>query len=101
MALHYSSGIGNLYDKEINKPISRINYQLIEIDPTKYTNKKWWGEFYSSKIIKKSGVYRIELEDGKSGDCVICVKDDFAQDKASQFHYHFNGRGKLGRGYGK
>ncbi|HEX79218.1 MAG TPA: hypothetical protein G4O19_03570 [Dehalococcoidia bacterium] len=101
MALHYSSGIGNLYDKEINKPISRINYQLIEIDPTKYTKKKWWGEFYSSKIIKKSGVYRIELEDGKSGDCVICVKDDFTQDKASQFHYHFNGRGKLGRGYGK
>jgi len=99
MALHYSSGIGMIYDKEIDKPISKIDYQLIETDPTKYTKKKWWGELYSSKRIKKTGVYRIELEDGLSGDCVIWVKDDFSQDRASQYHYHFNGRGKLGKGF--
>jgi hypothetical protein len=99
MGLHYSSGVGIVYDKEIDKPISKIDYQLIETDPTKYTKKRWWGEFYSTKRVKKTGVYRIELEDGQSGDCVIWVKDDVARDKASQYYYHFNGRGKLGKGF--
>lgn len=97
MGLHYSGGIGSVYDKELDKPISTIDYQLIETDATKYTKKKWWGEFYSSKKIKRTGVYRIELEDGQSGDCVVWVKDDIVQDRASQYHYHFNGRGKLGK----
>lgn len=99
MAIHYNNGVGTVYDKEVDKPISRIDYQLIETDPTKYSKKKWWGEFYSTKKVKKTGVYRIELEDGQSGDCIIWVKDDMAQDKSSQFHYHFNGRGKLGKGF--
>ena len=39
MALHYSGGIGILYDKEIDQAISKVSYQLIDTDPTKYTKK--------------------------------------------------------------
>jgi hypothetical protein len=101
MGLHYSGGIGIVYDKELDKSIGSVDYQMIETDATKYTRKRWWGEFYSNRKIKKTGVYRLELEDGRGGDCVVWVKDDLVTNKASQFHYHFNGRGKLGRNYGK
>jgi hypothetical protein len=99
MALHYSGGIGIIYDKEIDQPISKVSYQLIETDPTKYTKKKWWGEFYTSKEIKRSGIYRIELEDGRKGECVVWVNIELKELSASQYHYHFNGRSKLSRDF--
>ena len=96
MALHYSGGIGILYDKEINQAISKVSYQLIETDPTKYTKKKWWGEFYASKEIKRSGIYRIELEDGRKGKCFLKKKVNRAVYGLSPlFCYTFRGNERL------
>ena len=100
MALHFSGGIGTLYDMKINQPIAKISYQLIETDPTQYSKKKWWGEFNSNKAIKESGTFRIELEDGRKGECIVSVNVK-SKGIAAHHHYHFNGRGKLGRGYGR
>jgi hypothetical protein len=97
MALHFSGGIGIIYDKEIEQPIAKVSYQLIETDPTKYTKKKWWGDFYTSKEVKRTGIFRIELEDGRSGECVVWTDTEIKQDSASHYHYHFNGRSKLSR----
>ena len=96
MGLHYSGGIGMLYEKEIDQPIAKVSYQLIETDPTKYTKKKWWGELYASKEIRQTGVLRIELEDNRVGECVVWTSSDIKKGSATQHHYHFNGRGKLG-----
>ena len=98
MALHYSGGFGTLYDKNIGQPIARINYQIMETDATGYTKKRWWGEFHTHKKIKNVGIYRIELEDGRGGDCAIWTKEDTSQNDAYQYHYHFNGRSRLGKG---
>ncbi len=97
MGIHYDNGLGLLYGKEIDKPITKVNYQLIETDPTKYTRKKWWGEFSTSKEIKRAGNYVIELEDGRKGECVIFTNHELKQGRGSQYFYHFNGRSALGR----
>ena len=95
MAIHYSNGVGRLYDKEMDKPVAEVKYQLIETDPTKYTHKKWWGEFSSVRQIKQSGNFILELEDSRKGECVIIANTQMK--KGTVHHYHFNGRGKLGR----
>ena len=41
MAIRYSNGTGNLIDKELNKPLAVIQYNLLETSPTKYTSGKW------------------------------------------------------------
>ena len=47
MGLHYSGGLGMLYEKESSLLISKINYQMIETDATIYTKSRWWGDrFY-------------------------------------------------------
>jgi hypothetical protein len=97
MALHYSSGAGILYDKETKQSILKLDYQLIETDPTKYTRKKWWGEFNCRIKIEKSGIYRMEMEDGRSGDCVVWSQSEAGQVNNSQYSYHFNGRSKIGK----
>ena len=101
MGLHYSGGIGMLYEKELDQPVAKISYQLIETDATKYSKKKWWGELYASKDIKRTGVLRIELEDSRIGECVVWTSSDLKKGSATQHHYHFNGRGRLGRGLKK
>ena len=97
MGIHYGNGLGLLYDKEIEKPIAKVSYQLIETDPTKYTKKKWWGEFSTSKELRRTGNYTIELEDGRKGDCVVFTNSELKQGHASHYFYHFNGRSTLGR----
>ncbi len=97
MGIHYGSGLGLVYDKEIEKPLARVSYQLIETDPTKYTKKKWWGEFSTTKEIKRSGNYIIELEDGRKGECVVFTNTEVKRGSGSQYFYHFNGRSTLGR----
>ena len=99
MAVHYSNGIGKLYDKEIERPIAEVRYQLIETDPTKYTPKKWWGEFSTNRDIKHRGdsVYILELEDSRKGECFVNINTQERKRSASHHHYRFNGRGKLGR----
>jgi len=103
MAIQYSNGLGLLYDRDSKQPIAQINYRLIETDPTKYTKKKWWGEFYTSKELKKlkeSVIFRIEFEDGRDGDCAIWTNSEAQYSStAKQFNYHFNGRSKLGRDF--
>ena len=96
MSLHYSGGIGALFDKDSELNICKVDYQLMETEATKYTQKRWWGEFKCTKKLDKSGTFRIELEDGRKGDCVVWNESDSVQNKAAFFSYHFNGRGKLG-----
>ena len=98
MALHYSNGVGRLYDKEIEKPVATVKYQLIETDPTKYTKKKWWGDFSTNREIKRLGNYIIELEDRRKGECIISPNTEVKKGRSSRYYYHLNGRGKLGAG---
>ena len=98
MALHYSNGTGRLHDKELGKPIVDIQYQLIETDPTKYTPKKWWGEFSTKREIKPLGNYLIEFEDGRKGECIVGNSTTPVKKSASRRHYcSFHSRGPLGR----
>ena len=97
MAIHYSNGVGKLYDKEMDKPVAEVKYQLIETDSTKYAPKKWWGEFSTNREIKRLANYVIELEDSRKGECVITTNAQAKGKAVSRHHYRFNGRGKLGR----
>ena len=102
MAIHYSNGLGQLYDKETKQPITQVSYRLIETDPTKYTKKKWWGELSSAKEIKEtkdSVIFRIEFEDSRDGECAVWVNTEADSETAQRFNYHFNGRGRLGRDF--
>jgi hypothetical protein len=101
MAIHYDNGIGQLHIKENKRPIAQIKYKLVETDATKYTKKKWWGEFSTNreiKEIKDTITFRIELENGREGDCVVWADTESKKERSSpqQYNYHFNGRGKLG-----
>lgn len=105
MAIHYSNGIGKIHNKESKQTIAQINYRLIETDPTKYTKKKWWGEFSLNKELKDqndSVTLRIEFEDGRYGDCVVwkSIESQGKSDSNYNSNYHFNGRGKLARDFG-
>jgi hypothetical protein len=96
MALHFSNGTGTIYDKDIDLPIAKVNYQLIETDPTKYTKKRWWGEFTTNKKIKRPGNYIIEFDDNRKGECVIYTDSRPKHGHSRQhYHHHFNGRSKL------
>ena len=88
MGLHYNGEIGILYNKETEEPVSKVEYQLIETEPTKYTKKRWRGEISSIKKIDKAGVYRIELEDGRNGDCIVWnnSNSDTGQKKFSHYN---------------
>lgn len=104
MAIHYSNGLGNLYNKETGQTVTQINYRLIETDPTKYTKKKWWGEFSTGKELKdlrESTIFRIEFEDGRDGDCAIWVSTEAQDNAGSRYNhnYHFNGRSKMGQDF--
>ena len=104
MAIHYSNGIGRLYNKESKQTFAQISYRLIETDPTKYTKKKWWGELSTSKELKdlrESNIFRVEFEDGRDGDCVVWVNTEAQDNAVSKYshHYHFNGRGKMGHDF--
>ncbi len=103
MALQFSSGSGTLYEKDFDQPISRVSYQLIETEQSKYARKKWWGELYSVKEISRNGAIRIELEDGRAGECIVWSSSDsdIRKGASTQHHYHFNGRGKLSKGLRK
>jgi len=96
MSLRYSGGTGALFDKESELQICKVDYQLMETESTKYTQKRWWGEFSCAKKLEKSGIFRLELEDGRKGDCAVWSDSDSTQNKETFFSYHFNGRGKLG-----
>ena len=98
MGLHYRSGTGLLRDLDAEKNIADVKYQLIETDPTKYTNKKWWGEFSTSQRIKRLGKYMLEFEDGRSGSCLISTNPEKGEVRLARTHYYrFYGRGKLSR----
>jgi len=57
------------------------------------------GEFYINKIIKKAGTHKIEFEDGRKGECVVLASEEMKKGSVSPYWYHFNGRGKLWRGF--
>ena len=54
MAIRYSNGSGRLHDKELERPIAEIQYQLLETNPTRYTTKKWWGGVLHQARAKKA-----------------------------------------------
>ena len=54
MAIHFSNGIGTLFDKDPDMLITQINYHLSETEAIKYTTRKLWGEFQSNKKLKES-----------------------------------------------
>ena len=96
MGIRYSNCTGNLIDKELNKPLSVIQYNLLETSPTKYTSGKWWGEISVKKQLKKTGNFIIEIEEGRKGECVIS-SDQQDKRSTSGYYYNFFGRGKLGK----
>ena len=99
MALHYSNGTGTLHDKEIEKPIAEVQYQLIETDATKYASKKWWGEFFTKREVKNPANYLIEFDDGRKAECVVFGSTTPMKESSSRLHYYrFYSRGRLGGG---
>ncbi len=97
MTVHYSGGVGVLYNKGADENLATVAYQLIETDPTKYTRKKWWGDFSTKKEIKQLGNYVIEFEDGRKGECIVSNNTQTGKRTASRYHYTFFGRSSLGR----
>ena len=97
MAIHYSNGFGTLYDKEEGETVAEIKYLLIETDQTTYSPKKWWGEFSTNREIKQLGNYLIKFENDRKSECVISINTERKKGTASNYHYRFHGRGKLGK----
>jgi hypothetical protein len=103
MAIHYSSGFGKLYKKDTGGTTFDISYQLIETDQTRYTNKKWWGEFSTKQEINPVGVYIMEFDDGRKGECIVTINSEKLERRregerlARHYYCRFYGRGKLGR----
>ncbi len=97
MAVHYSGGVGVLYNKGSDENLGTVAYQLIETDPTKYTKKKWWGDFSAKRAVKQLGNYVIEFEDGRKGECIISNNTQMVKKVTSRYYYTFFGRGPLGR----
>lgn len=98
MAIRYSNGSGRLHDKELERPIAEIQYQLLETNPTRYTTKKWWGEFSTKRELKKRNNCMIEFEDGRKGDCIITSSSTATKSRVTfRYHYSFYGRGPIDR----
>ena len=97
MAIHYSSGFAKLYDKETEGNLSDIKYQLVETEPTQYTNKKWWGEFSMKYKLGRLGIYLIEFDDGRKSECVVTMNTEKEGESTSHNYYRFFGRGRLGK----
>ncbi len=98
MGIRFANGQGNLYDKETpDFPAARLGYQLTETDATKYTKKRWWGDFSTGDELKHLGNFYIEFEDGRRGECVVIANTEASSRKAKTWYYHFNGRGALSR----
>jgi len=98
MAIRYSSGFGKLYDKQLNQIVADVRYKLTETDATKYTNKKWWGEFSANQKMKRDDNYIIIFEDGRKGGCWIAPNTERVRGRStSVYYYRYFGRGKLGK----
>jgi hypothetical protein len=98
MSIRFNNGSGQVFPKETPEtPLARITYKLTETDATKYTKKRWWGDFSCGEEIKRLGNFFIEFEDGRRGECAVIANTEDATDKAQIWYYHFNGRGALSR----
>ncbi|MDD4230587.1 MAG: hypothetical protein PHU52_03485 [Dehalococcoidales bacterium] len=96
MAIHFSEGSGFLYDKESDLMVARVKYQLTETDASIYTKKRWWGELITTRALVDSGsTFSIEFSDGRRGDCFVYANSEI-NSRSQRYHYHFNGRSKLG-----
>ena len=64
-----------------------------------YTSKKWWGEFSVKKEMNPDRLYIVEFADSRKGECIVITDSEKQQDRkreASNCHYRFYGRGRLG-----
>jgi len=98
MTVRFSNGLGHLFDKETpDFAIAKINYQLTETDPTKFSKRRWWGDFSTGDQLKHSGNFYIEFEEGRRGEIVVIPDTEASSKKAQTWYYHFNGRSSLSR----
>ena len=90
--------MGALYDKETpDFPVARINFSLMETDSSKYTKKKWWGEFNSSEKLRHLGDFLIGFDDSRKGVCIVMANTEATSKATKIWYYRFNGRGALGK----
>ncbi|ACZ62184.1 MULTISPECIES: hypothetical protein [Dehalococcoides] len=94
MSIKYSSGLGHIYLKDVDKPLADVQYNLMETNSSQYTSAKWWGEITSAKELKPSE-YIFETEDGRKGSVVISLTNPPGR-KLPKYRYLVNGRGSLG-----
>jgi hypothetical protein len=98
MGIRITTGKGSLYDKETpDFPVAQINYNLMETEATKYTKKKWWGDFNLGDELKHMGNYLIGFEDARKGECLVIANTESSSKKNKVWFYHFNGRRSLDR----
>jgi hypothetical protein len=98
MSLRISTGIATLYDKETpDFAVARVNVNLMETESTKYSKKKWWGDFSVNEELRHLGNYLIGFEDARKGECIVIANTEASSKKSKTWYYHFNGRGGLGR----
>ena len=65
--------IGKLYRIEGDEFLVKVDYQFHDESPA-----SWWGELVPKEYRRLSDGdgYMIELEDGRKGECVVCVELD-------------------------
>ncbi|AGG08238.1 hypothetical protein [Dehalococcoides mccartyi] len=99
MSIKYTSGLGHIYLKDVDKPLADVQYNLMETNSSQYTSAKWWGEITSSKELKPAE-YIFEAEDGRKGSVVISLTTPPGR-KLPKYRYLVNGRGSLGNLHNK
>jgi hypothetical protein len=98
LSLQITVGVGTLYDKETpDFPVALVKFSLLETEATKYSKKKWWGDFSMGEELCHLGNYLITFEDARKGECVVIANTEFSSKKNKTWLYHFNGRSGLGR----
>jgi hypothetical protein len=98
MGIRFATGQGYIYAKETPDLLAgRVSYQLTEIDGSKYTKPRWWGDFSTREELAHLGNFFIQFEDGRRGECVVIGDTEASSDKTRVWYYHFNGRGKFSR----
>ena len=96
MTLRITSGTGMLFDKEApDFPVARVAFNLMETDGTKYSKKKWWGDFSVGEELRHSGNFLISLENARKGEIIVIPNTESKTRKSTTWYYHFNGRGEM------
>jgi hypothetical protein len=88
--------IGRLFLSVEGELVGNVEYHLHEETPA-----KWWGELVLTeyKRISEGAGYVLELEDSRSGSCMLKKRVNRAVSGVPpRYVYHFNGSGLLDGG---